>query len=240
MISPIALKLMEILPDKMIISLSKKILGYYINNYANIKVEGKEFIEKIDGPILFIGNHLSNSDGLVLDKVLKDKDVTFVAGIKLSSNRLTKLGINIVKTIPIKPNSADKDAISNVVKKVKQGNNVLIFPEGTRSRTGKMIEGKQGILLIAKLTKVPIVPVGMWGTEKLLPIDDKDMGKEKFQHADVHVKIGKPIKLPTKQQGEDKKHYRYRCMDYIMGNIAKLLPESYRGVYSETVQGIDE
>lgn len=45
----------------------------------------------------------------------------------------------------------------------------MIFPEGTRSRVGSLIEAKKGILLIARMTGVPIVPIGLYGTEKLLP-----------------------------------------------------------------------
>ncbi|WP_138203794.1 lysophospholipid acyltransferase family protein [Haloimpatiens lingqiaonensis] len=231
MISGFMVKFINMLPDKLLICLSKKILNNYIDKYANIKLQGEENISKIKGPVLFVSNHLSNSDGLVLNKILKEKDPTFVAGIKLSENKLTRLGIHVVKTIPIKPNSADKDAISNVVKTLKDGQNVLIFPEGTRSRTGAMIEGKKGTFLIAKMAKVPIVPIGIWGTEKLLPIDKEDMGNEKFQHADVYVNIGEQIELPKINKDEDKKEYRERAMNYIMTSIAKLIPEEYRGEY---------
>ena len=137
----------------------------YLKKYANIKVLGKENIENINGPVIYICNHLSNSDGLVLEKVLRDKNVTFVAGMKLSNNPLTNLGMSIVKSISIKPNSADKDAISAIIKAVKAGESIFIFPEGTRSRTGKMIEGKKGVILISKVTKVPVIPVALWGTE---------------------------------------------------------------------------
>jgi len=62
-----------------------------------------ENLRDIKKPILFICNHLSNSDALVLMEVFKDYDLTFVAGAKLSNNPLTNLGISIAKTITIKP-----------------------------------------------------------------------------------------------------------------------------------------
>ncbi|NSJ92355.1 1-acyl-sn-glycerol-3-phosphate acyltransferase, partial [Coprococcus sp. MSK.21.13] len=133
MISPKLAKLISYLPDSIVRKISKKILKKYLDEYADIKVEGLENLEGIKKPILFISNHLSNADALIIDDVLNEHDITFVAGIKLSKNPLTNLGIKITKTITIKPNTADKEAISNIIKTLKSGNNVLIFPEGTRS-----------------------------------------------------------------------------------------------------------
>ncbi|MDZ5035282.1 lysophospholipid acyltransferase family protein, partial [Clostridium perfringens] len=122
---------------------------------------------------------------------------------------------------------------TKIVKLVKGGENLVIFPEGTRSRVGSMIEGKKGILLIARLTKAQIIPIGMYGTEILLPINkDGDMGGEKFNYADVNIKFGEPIELPLKEKDEDKHAFDERSMLYIMKSIANLLPEKYRGIYN--------
>lgn len=231
MISPVLVKIIAHLPKGVLQFLSQKLLYGYVNKYANIKVSGKEKLSDFPNPTLFICNHLSNSDALVLNKVMKEKDLTFVAGVKLSSNPLTSLGVNITKTIPIKPNSADKDAISKIIKTLKEGKNVLIFPEGTRSRVGSLIEAKKGVLLIAKLSKANIVPVAITGTEKLLPINKSDMGAEKFNYADVTVTIGDIIGIPEREPEEERHTYENRCVTYFMKQIANLLPDKYRGVY---------
>lgn len=233
MLSPTVVKVINALPESVVVKITNFVVNKYFKKYANIKIEGFERIENAKKPIIFICNHLSNADGLILNKVLKEKyDPTFVAGIKLSDDPVTRLGTMMVKNIGIKPNSADKEAITNMVKLVRSGENLMIFPEGTRSRTGAMIEAKKGILLIARLTKATIVPIGMTGTEILLPINDNgDMGGEKFNYADVNIKFGEPISLPTKEKEEDKHQYDERCMEYIMKSIANLLPEKYRGVY---------
>ena len=232
MISPMVLKIIDILPDKVVSFIAKKLLDSYINKYANIKTSGMEKIKDIKSPIIFICNHLSNADGIVMNRLLEGNNVTFVAGVKLTDNKLTKLGFHVAKTIQLKPNSADKEAISKIVNTLKQGNNIMIFPEGTRSRTGAMIEGKRGLLLMAKLSKATILPMGIWGTEKLLPINESDMASERFHHADVNIKIGDPITLRSKNVGEDKAEYYDTVMNEIMSSIAVLLPEQYRGVYS--------
>ncbi|MEG1255589.1 lysophospholipid acyltransferase family protein [Clostridium sp.] len=227
----ILIKLLNKLPKNISGKLAKIYVKSAINKYANLKIEDYDKIKNVDGPIIFICNHLSNADGIILNEVLKEKDPTFIAGVKLSNNEFTKNGFKFVKTIPIKPNSADKEAISKIIQKLKAGENIMMFPEGTRSRTREMIEGKKGLLLIAKLSKAKIIPIGITGSEEFLPINDNDMGEENFKSAHVKVKFGNPISVPSKLKDEDKNDYNNRAMTEIMKAIASLLPEEYRGVY---------
>lgn len=233
MLSPVVVNIIKLLPEGLVIKVANRIVDGYIKKYANLTVNGIENIDEVKKPRIFVCNHLSNSDGLVLERILKEKsDPYFIAGVKLSDDPITSLGTKIVKNIPIKPSSADKDAITKVVKALKGGNDILIFPEGTRSRTGGMIEGKKGILLFARMAKAEIIPIGMSGTDKLLPISkDGNMGSEKWQNSNVTINIGKKIEFPPREKQEDRHEYEDKCMDILMKSIAKLLPENYRGVY---------
>lgn len=203
----------------------------YVNKFADIELHGQENLQVIKKPVIFISNHLSNSDGLILNRVLKDEDVTYVAGVKMAQNPVTNLAIQMAKTTLLKPNSADKDGIQKIVKILKNGGNIAIFPEGTRSRSAKMIKAKKGIYLIIKLSGAQVVPIGLSGTEKLLPISDGDMGTEVFHNAKVNVNIGKAIILPKKEEEEDRHQYEERVVNHLMGSIAELIPSEYRGVY---------
>lgn len=233
MVSERTAKLMSILPEGLVVFLSRKILNWYIRKNANLTIYGQDNLKKIKSPVIFICNHLSNADALILGKVLKEADPTFVAGIKLTGNAVTNLGMKITKTIGIKPNTADKEAISKTIKALKEGNNILMFPEGTRSRKAELLEAKRGIVLIARMANAKIVPVALRGTEKLYPINDDDMGKEDFCPADVFVSIGEPVELPKRNEGEEKHKYEDRVTYYLMKGIANLLPEDYRGFYKE-------
>ncbi|OPJ60125.1 lysophospholipid acyltransferase family protein [Clostridium oryzae] len=232
MISPKVAKFINSMPMGIRKYISRKIVSTYLSKYAELKVSGTENIDAASKPIIFIGNHLSNADGLILSEVLGKYDVSFVAGIKLTGDPITALGMHNVKTINIKPNSADKEALTTIISNVKAGKNIFIFPEGTRSRTGSMIEGKKGVILIAKLTKATIIPVGVYGTEKLMPIDkDGNMSSENFHNAEVFVNVGKPVELLAREKGEEKHVFEERCLTHMMKSIAALLPEEYRGYY---------
>ncbi|MGL4990166.1 MAG: lysophospholipid acyltransferase family protein [Sarcina sp.] len=226
-------KFITSLPDFIFQPIGVRLLNGTLDKYADIKVSGLDEIKKIQGPIIFIGNHLSNSDGLVLDRVLrKDFNPSFIAGVKLSGDPMTNIGMRLIKTINIKPNSADKDALKNIIQASKNGENILMFPEGTRSRTGEMIEAKKGINLIARLTKATIVPFSVYGSENLMPINKEgNMGSEKFVHATVHVTFGSPVIIPKKEKDEDRHSYDDKVLETYMKSIASLLPEKYRGFY---------
>lgn len=232
MIVAITARLINLLPKKMTNYISNIIVNKYLSKYANINVVGSENLKGVETPTIFVCNHLSNSDGLVLAQALKEINPTFVAGEKLSNDAVTNIGVNVVKTTNIKPNTTDKEGIKKLIKLIDENESLLIFPEGTRSRSGSLIEGKKGILLIARMAKAPIVPIGLYGTERLLPISKEgEMSKEKFNYADVHIKIGAQFKLPKKGAEHSKKDYKDYALDYIMRRIAELLPEDYRGIY---------
>lgn len=232
MISARMAKLIYIMPDRLAAYVSRKVVDKYLSKYATMHICDYENLNGIETPTIFVCNHLSNADGLVLEKELKAIDPTFVAGVKLSNNVVTRIGLKIVKTTNIDPEGADVKGLKKAITLVKEGESLLIFPEGTRSRVGSLIEAKKGILVIARMTGAPIMPLGLYGTDKLLPINTKgDMGSETLNHADVHIRFGQQFRLPKRTAKQSKKAYEDFATEYIMKKIAALLPENYRGVY---------
>lgn len=221
------------LPDFIFRPLAKSIVRGLIGKHANLKIEGLDELATVEGPIIFIGNHLSNADGLLAYYILEEKfDPYFIAGEKLAGDEMTNIGMKLIKNIRIKPNSADKEALKTIIGTAKEGNNIVIFPEGTRSRTGEMIEAKKGITLIARMSKAKVVPFALMGSENLMPINkDGNMGAETFCDADVTVRFGKPIEVPKRERDEDRSAYEEKVLNTYMKSIANMLPEKYRGYY---------
>ncbi|WP_323379156.1 lysophospholipid acyltransferase family protein [Pyxidicoccus xibeiensis] len=199
---------------------------------AEEEVEGRDNIP--DEPCLFIANHLSNADGFTLDRAFRPRKVIFLAGVKLQGTTMTRLASEVMDTIAIKPNSADIEAMRRAVETLKGGDSVLIFPEGARSRTGELLQAKKGVSLIAKRAGVPVVPVALRGTEKLMPINDQDMGGERLYRARVLVRFGKPFRVEDLEaEAAGAQDARQGLVDAMMRRVAELLPPEYRGVYAD-------
>lgn len=218
------------LPSSIRRPLTKGIVHTVTDIYTSTKVTG---IEKVpDGPVVFVGNHLSNSDGLFLSRSLAKKRPVFLAGVKLQDTPMTRVAAELIDTIPIVPNSPDRDAIKRAIDTLKDGRSIFIFPEGGRSRSGGLIHGKAGAILIAKRAGVPIVPVGLQGSDDFLPINDADMGGEKPRRgAKIEVRVGAPFRLPELLPNWDQAS-RDEQIDALMLRIADLLDPKYRGVYA--------
>jgi len=222
---------MKVIPFRIRTNVVDRFINFMVDKYADINIINGDIIERRKNkPTIYICNHLSNVDGVILNKVLKDNNVAFMAGVKLQNNPLTNMILETMKTIPIKPNSADKEAIKKALDHLKNNGSIFIFPEGTRSRSSKMIEARSGFVLLCRLSGVEIVPVGIEGTENILPVHSNNMGKEKMNKGYVKITFGEPFKLLEKNK-ENKEDWKELAKNDAMIKVAKLLEKKYRGVY---------
>jgi len=126
---------------------------------------------------------------------------------------------------PVHRGQLDREALRQAYQVLANGLALVMFPEGTRSRSGQLQPGLPGPALIAIRSGAPILPVGITGTEKI-------KGATWFlRRPQITVNIGHPFYLPpvssrlTKTELTD-------LANYIMGHIAELLPLEYRGDYA--------
>ena len=125
----------------------------------------------------------------------------------------------------------DRKLIDVVVNVFESGYPLIIAPEGGRSHKPGMRRAMPGIAFILERAKVPVVPVGIVGTT-----DDFAKKAFSFKRPRLEMHIGKPFHLPLIEgSGQQRREARQQNADLVMGHVAALLPEEYRGVYADQV-----
>lgn len=124
-----------------------------------------------DRNYIFISNHQSQLDIPVLEVLLKDYNVRFLAKKSLFSIPFFGWGIRALGYVPV-DREDPKEGLKSLlacVERVKEGVSLIVFPEGTRSATGELLPFKVGGFLIPLKAGVPICPLAIWGTVEILP-----------------------------------------------------------------------
>lgn len=171
---------------------------------AEIYVEGKENIPT-DKNVLFISNHQSDFD-IAIFMALIPTNKTFVAKIELQKIPLLRTWMKYIDCVFIDRNDTKQSlkAILQANKILKEGRNVVIFPEGTRSKSSQMNEFKQGSFKLAIKNKVPIIPVTIDGSYKL-----KEMNNGLIKPNKVYVYIHEAIYTDTLTNDEIENLHKY-------------------------------
>ena len=198
---------------------------WVLENLTHMVVTGEENIPPQGGCILAT-NHLSRLDTPFLFIAIKRNDLFGLVTDKYRYNPLFALFVTVSNSIWINREIADFQAIRAAVAGVKKGNLLGIAPEGTRSKNGQMLQAKNGVALLAEKARVPILPVGIWGTDSAM------QAIRSFRRPTVHITFGKTFMLPEIIRG-DHEEMLNRNTDEIMCRIAALLPEQYRGFYQD-------
>lgn len=178
-----------------------------------------------EGGVIVATNHISRLDIPILFVNPIRPDITALVADKYLRYPLFRWFAETVGGIWIDRSQADFAAFSKSMEVLRAGIALGIAPEGTRSPTQTLIEGKAGVVLLAQRSGCPIVPVGIEGTATTL----KKIFT--FRRPRISVVFGKPFTLPPVPR-EDREAELQRQTDEIMCRIAVLLPETMRGVYA--------
>lgn len=194
---------------------------------ARVEVKGKENIPT-SGAFVIATNHIGILDIIMAYYVLNRWDMFILVAEKWGKiGWINWLGrqLNFIFIDRFNP---DLHAMREVIGRMSQGQVLVIAPEGTRSRTGSLIEGKPGVSYLTAKAGYPIIPVAITGTEDKVILGNL----KKFKRSLITVTGGATFTLPS-LPSKDRDLYLNQFTDEIMCQIAALLPEKYRGVYSD-------
>ena len=193
---------------------------------ARVDVKGYENLPK-EGSFVIATNHLGIVDVPIAYYSLDYWDMFVLIADKWQQVGLFRWVGKYFNFIFIDRYNADIKALRKVISLMEQNNILVIAPEGTRSRTGSLIEAKPGVSYLATKLNRPIVPVGITGTE-----DQALFGNlKKLHRAQITVTAGPAFTLPPLPR-ENRDEVLKQYTDEIMCHIAVLLPENYRGFYA--------
>lgn len=194
---------------------------------VRVQIRGQENFPP-SGPYILATNHLSVFD-LPLLLMVCPHTVRAFAASKHRRNPFYALLLTAAGSIWVRRGEIDREALQGAFAVLRRGEVLGIAPEGTRARQVYALQpGKTGAAYIATRADVPIVPVGLTGTEKI------KQNLPRLRRTDVTVNIGEPFRLPESGRVRGPKLDEYT--DLIMRRIAALLPPEYRGVYRDALE----
>jgi 1-acyl-sn-glycerol-3-phosphate acyltransferase len=205
----------------------RTVIRFLFDIIAHVEVNGREYVPA-EGNFVIATNHLGIVDAPLAFYALDRWDLFVLIGEKWEQNRFLRWLGKYFNFIYINRFNPDIKALRKVISLMDEGKNLVIAPEGTRSRTGALIEGKSGVSYLATRLGQPIVPVGISGTE-----DKVILGNLKhLRRSHIVLNAGPTFTLPPlPRKNRDAALKQYT--DEIMCHIAALLPEKHRGVYKE-------
>jgi 1-acyl-sn-glycerol-3-phosphate acyltransferase len=167
---------------------------------ASPEVDGQEWVQDLDRPVILAANHASHADTPLLLYALPDRvrEQTVVAAAEDYWYRRPWLGRAValwLNTFPFSRTGGPQAVLHHSSQLLKSGWNLLIYPEGTRSTDGGLQDFKPGIGFLAIETHTPVVPMHVRGSQRILP-----KGRGYLLPASVRIRIGKPL-TPVRGEG---------------------------------------
>jgi 1-acyl-sn-glycerol-3-phosphate acyltransferase len=208
--------------------LARFIIHLIVNMVTRVRIEGYEnVVPLLHAPAIVVSNHLGRLDAVLVYSFLDRRDVTMLVAEKYHKVALFRWFVRVLNAVWVDRYNADLGAMRTALQRLKEGHVLVLAPEGTRSNTGALIEGRSGSSYLASRSGVPVVPVGVTGSEDRAVL----ASLRRLRRAQICVRIGKPFQLPPLKANQREKALK-EYTDEIMCQIAALLPPEYRGVYA--------
>ncbi len=209
----------------MVRSFLRGLIHLIIDLIAVVEIEGLEnFPPK--GSYIVATNHIGFIDILMFHYQFDRFDMFIPVAEKWEKHAWIRWIAKSLNFVFVDRYHADLKAMRIMLKLMEEGNSLVIAPEGTRSHTASLIEGKQGVAYLAARSGFPVIPVGITGTEDA----NIKANLAKFKRSNVRLKIGPAFNIPALDPHSRDEQIK-TATDEVMCRIAVELPESYRGLY---------
>jgi 1-acyl-sn-glycerol-3-phosphate acyltransferase len=179
------------------------------------------------GGFVIAANHIGRLDAAIAYYLLDRSDVIMLVAEKYEKYAFYRWLVKLTNGMFVDRYNSDLRTVRETLRRLQQGQILTIAPEGTRSRSGALIKAKPGGLYLAMKAGVPILPVGLTGT------DDQVVANrlKHFKRLNIEVVAGQPFMVPA-VSGTDRETAVEKYTDEVMCRIAALLPEGRRGAYT--------
>ena len=192
------------------------------------RVEGRANVPRT-GPVIFASNHLSFIDSIAIP-VAAPRPVHFMAKSSYFDRWASRQFFTAIGAIAVQRGAgqAALDALDQQRKILDDGRAVALYPEGTRSLDGRLYKGRTGVAFLALQTGAPVVPVGLIGTDVVMPVGARMPSVSER----ITVRFGEPLDL-SRHGAATSGRARRGATDEIMAAIHALSGQELAGVYNE-------
>jgi 1-acyl-sn-glycerol-3-phosphate acyltransferase len=181
------------------------------------------------GGYVIAANHIGRLDAALPYYILDRPDIIMVVAEKYQKVAFFRWLTRVVNGMFIDRYNADIRAIRETLRRLQSGGILTITPEGTRSKSGNLLEAKPGGIYLAWKAGVPILPVALTGCEDTVVVDRL----KHFKRLNIRAVAGELFTLPQEVKGRDRDAVMQKYTDEVMCRIAALLPPERRGVYAK-------
>jgi len=194
------------------------------------KVEGLENVPR-SGAVIICPNHAGTIDPPLVPAFMPRSDTWSMAKSEYFEKPMTRWLFRSYHAFPVVRHTADRAALRRSFELLRDGQALVMYPEGTRIDSGLLATPEPGAGFIAQKAGCPVVPVGLTGTRECLP-----KGARWPRRVRVTLRFGKPFTVRSRT--EDGRRISHEdASEAIMLAIAELLPSDKRGVYGD-MEGI--
>lgn len=193
---------------------------------ARIQIIGS--IDYQVGGFIITGNHIGRLEAFLVILLAERDDIILILAEKYKAYAFWRYVARKVDGIWINRFDADFGALRVVLKRLQNGEVLAVAPEGTRSPTESLLPGKPGAAYLAAKSGLPIIPIGVVGTEDRVV----KYRLKRLQRLDITARVGVPYTLPPMPK-HDRDAWLQAQTDEVMCQIAALLPPDHRGVYAD-------